>query len=223
MALVIPTAATAMLTAITEPFEFTFLFIAPALFAVHAVLTSVFAMVIYTLGVSGAAAANIGGIAGFIIPLINNHMDSLLVYFITGIIFVGLYFFIFRWAILKFNLATPGREKDEEVQMYTKQDYQDKKASEKSSSNREEDLSGTAKKAYGFLTGLGGADINNCTTRLRISVNDPEKLKDDSYFKKYGAHGVVRNGEAIQVIVGMDVPQVRDEFETRVNENKTLD
>lgn len=224
MALVIPTAATAMLTAITEPFEFTFLFLAPALFAVHAVLTSVFAMVIYALGVSGGAAATIGGIAGFIIPLINNHKDSLLVYFVTGIIFVGLYFFIFRWAILKFNLKTPGREENEEVQMYTKQDYKDKKSGEESPANEAEELSGTAKKAYGFLTGLGGADnitdINNCTTRLRISVDDPEKLENDAYFKQYGAHGVVRNGEAIQVIVGMDVPQVRDEFETRVNEEK---
>src|SRR5699024_6568659 len=103
---------------------------------------------------------------------------------------------IFRWAILKFNLNTPGREENEEVQMYTKQDYKDKKAGEESPANEAEELSGTAKKAYGFLTGLGGADnitdINNCTTRLRISVDDPEKLENDAYFKQYGAHGVVR-------------------------------
>lgn len=222
MALVIPTAATAMLTAITEPFEFTFLFLAPALFLVHALLTSAFAMIIYALGVSGGASANIGGFAGFILPLIDNHKDSLLVYFVTGFIFVAIYFFVFRWAILKFDLKTPGRDDSEEVQMYTKKDYREQQAGKTSEAEdaEAEKLTGAAKKAYGFLLGLGGAenisDINNCTTRLRISVKDPEKLESDEFFKQYGAHGVVRNGQAVQVIVGMDVPQVRDEFEQRV-------
>lgn len=225
MALVIPTAATAMLTAITEPFEFTFIFLAPALFLVHAILSAAFAMTIYALGVAGPAAANISGFANFMIPMFENHKDSILVYFATGFVFILIYFFIFRWAILKYDLKTPGREDTESIKMYSKQDYRDKQAKgEKVASSEETSLSGPAKKASGFLAALGGpeniVDINNCTTRLRVSVKDPEKLEEDAYFKQYGAHGVVRNGQAIQIVVGMDVPQVRDEFEKRVREGE---
>ncbi|GMA08791.1 PTS alpha-glucoside transporter subunit IIBC [Tetragenococcus halophilus subsp. flandriensis] len=223
LAIVVPTAATAMLAGITEPFEFTFLFLAPQLFAVHAVLSSIFAMTIYAFGIAGGFAANIGGITGVILPLVENHLNLIIIYFVTGIAFVFIYFFIFRWAILKFNIKTPGREETEEVHMYSKKEYKAKKAGGKTDTSSEEALSETAKKAVGFLAGLGGSenitDINNCTTRLRISVEDPEQLENDEFFKQYGAHGVVRNGKAIQVIVGMDVPKVREEFESRVESN----
>jgi len=228
LALVIPTAATALLTGITEPFEFTFLFLAPQLFAVHALLTATFAMTIYSLGVAG----NIGGglianITGFVLPLINNHLDAILIYYAAGVAFIGIYFFIFRWAILRFNIKTPGREEEtEEVQMYTKKDYKAKKADEKGApAPAGAGLKPTAKKAAGFLQAFGGpsniTNVNNCTTRLRISVEDPETLANDQFFKQHGAHGVVRKGQAIQVIVGMDVPQVRQEFETMVEEGKS--
>ncbi|MDN6640905.1 MAG: alpha-glucoside-specific PTS transporter subunit IIBC [Tetragenococcus sp.] len=224
LALVIPTAATAMLTGITEPFEFTFLFLAPQLFAVHAVLTATFAMSIYALGVAGNIGGGfIGNITGFVLPLLSNHLDAILIYYAVGILFIGIYFLIFRWAILRFDIKTPGREETEEVHMYSKKDYKAKKANEKGDVTAEDNLSGVAKKAAGFLDGLGGADnitdINNCTTRLRISVEDPEQLENDEFFKQYGAHGVVRNGKAVQVIVGMDVPKVREEFESRVENN----
>ncbi|MDN6195302.1 MAG: alpha-glucoside-specific PTS transporter subunit IIBC [Atopostipes suicloacalis] len=222
LALVIPTAATAMLTAITEPFEFTFIFLAPALFLVHAILSSIFAMTIYALGVAGPAAANISGFANFMLPMFNNHKDSIFVYFVTGIVFIFIYFFIFRWAILKYDLKTPGREESGKVKMYSKKDYREKK--ENAGNSSPESSSPLSEKAHGFLVGLGGAenisDINNCTTRLRISVKDPDKIEEDAYFKEYGAHGVVRNKEAIQIIVGMDVPQVRDAFEEEVAEDK---
>lgn len=209
LALIIPTALTAILTGITEPFEFTFLFLAPQLFFVHALLTATFAMTIYSLGVAG----NIGGgliahITGFLIPLFNNHLDSILIYHVTGIIFVLIYFFIFRWAILKFDIKTPGREiGDKEVKMYSKKDFKNKDG--KANVNQQ--------KAEHFLEGLGGseniADVTNCVSRLRLTVNDENKVKDDDYFKAGGAHGVVRKGKGIQIIVGMEVPKVREFFD----------
>ncbi|WP_317919657.1 PTS transporter subunit EIIC [Tetragenococcus halophilus] len=223
MALVIPTAATAMIAGITEPFEFTFLFLAPQLFAVHAALTSIFAMTIYAFGLAGGFAANIGGITGVLLPMAENHLDAIFIYFASGIVLTFIYYFAFRWVILKFNLKTPGREEDEEVHMYSKKEYKAKKAEEKGAASSDEGLSDVGKKALGFLNALGGtdniADINNCTTRLRISVKDPDQLENDAFFKNYGAYGVVRNGKAIQVIVGMEVPKVREEFERIVNDN----
>ena len=225
MALIVPTALTAMLTGITEPFEFTFLFLAPQLFFVHALLSASLAMTIYSLGVAGHIGGGlIAHISGFVIPLINNHLNSILIYWGVGLVFVAIYFFIFRWAILKFDITTPGREDDDQdVKMFSKQDYKDKKASSSAAASSGSSSGGNAaeQKATGFLEAMGGpdniADINNCTTRLRISVKDPDKLADDATFKSHGAHGVVRNGQAIQVIVGLDVPKVRDAFESRVN------
>ena len=125
---------------------------------------------------------------------------------------------------MKFDIKTPGREDDDQdVKMFSKQDYKDKKASSSAAASSGSSSGGNAaeQKAAGFLEAMGGpdniADINNCTTRLRISVKDPDKLADDATFKSHGAHGVVRNGQAIQVIVGLDVPKVRDAFESRVN------
>ncbi|GMA54299.1 hypothetical protein GCM10025857_56560 [Alicyclobacillus contaminans] len=152
-----------------------------------------------------------------------NHLDAIFIYFASGIVLTFIYYFAFRWAILRFNLKTPGREEDEEVHMYSKKEYKAKKAEEKGATSSEEGLNDIGKKALGFLNALGGtdniADINNCTTRLRISVKDPDQLENDAFFKNYGAYGVVRNGKAIQVIVGMEVPKVREEFERIVNDN----
>lgn len=218
LAVVIPTAATAMLVGITEPFEFTFLFLAPQLFLVHAILSAVFVMVIYSLGVSGGLVLNIGGM-GIMPALFENHWVEILIYIVTGLVFIGIYYFVFKWAIEKFQLKTPGREDNEEVHMYSKKEYRAKQAEAKEggSNKSDEDI---VNRAYAYLEGLGGADniadINNCTTRLRISVDDPDKVMDDSFFKQNKAHGVVRRGQAIQVIVGMDVPKVREAFEKEV-------
>ncbi len=210
LALIIPTALTAMLTGITEPFEFTFLFLAPQLFFVHALLTASFAMTIYTLGVAGNIGGGlIGHVTGFMIPLFNSHLDAILIYHITGIVFVVIYFLIFRFAILKFDIKTPGREVgNEDVKMYSKSDFKNKG---KGNSNPNQE-----KAAY-FLEGLGGSenieDVTNCVSRLRLIVKDEDKVKDDQYFKSGGAHGVVRKGKGVQVIVGMEVPKVREFFD----------
>ena len=126
--------------------------------------------------------------------------------------FIGIYYFVFKTVILKFDIKTPGREdNDEGVKFFSKADYKDKKGSAKGS-----DV--CARKASDFLDALGGAgnitDVTNCATRLRLTVADISLVQDASAFKAAGAHGLVTKGNAVQVIVGMDVENVRTEFET---------
>jgi len=208
--LLIPATLTAILVGVTEPLEFTFLFICPPLFAVHAFLAATMATIMYLAGVS----ANLGGglIDTFIpqvwLPLFYNHTAMIGTQIIIGLIFTGIYFLVFRTLIVRFNLKTPGRE-DAEVKLYTKADY---------TATRGAAAGKKPTQAAGFLQALGGAgnvdSINNCATRLRITVVDSAKVENDEIFKALGAHGVVRRGTAIQIIVGLNVPQVREQLES---------
>lgn len=212
--LLIPATLTAVLVGITEPLEFTFLFISPLLFAVHAVLAASMATVMYLCGVVG----NMGGglLDQFLpqnwIPMFHNHAGMMFTQIAIGLAFTVLYFAIFRTLILRFNLKTPGRE-DSEIKLYTKADY--KAARGQTTATSPETKLG---QAAGFLQALGGAgnieSINNCATRLRIALHDMAQTQSDDVFKALGAHGVVRRGNGIQVIVGLHVPQVREQLET---------
>lgn len=222
IALIVPTALTAILAGITEPFEFTFLFLAPQLFAVHAVLAGLLGATLYALGVAGDVGSGLlTVITKFIVPMWANHRGAVLLVFGVGFAFSIIYFLIFRFAILKWDIKTPGREENEEVKMYRKADYKEKKAGERAGKPVIAGGNAYTERAEVFLEGLGGpdniAEVNNCATRLRVSVIDDQLVKDDSFFKQGGAHGIVRKGKAFQVIVGMDVPQVRDQFEQMVN------
>ncbi|CAI0970910.1 alpha-glucoside-specific PTS transporter subunit IIBC [Serratia fonticola] len=212
--LLIPATLTAMLVGITEPLEFTFLFISPVLFVVHAFLAATMATVMYMCGVVG----NMGGglLDQFLpqnwIPMFHNHASMMFIQIGIGLAFTGIYFLVFRTLILRFNLKTPGRE-EAEIKLYSKADYQ---------ASRQQTTAAAAKatkqgQAAGFLEALGGASnilsVNNCATRLRITLVDMSLTQSDDIFKALGAHGVVRRGNGIQVIVGLNVPQVRDQIE----------
>lgn len=234
LALLIPVCLTAILIGITEPLEFTFLFLAPPLFAVHAFLAATLAATIYAFGVRGNMG---GGLIDFLfqnwIPLWNNHAGTYITQIIIGLCFTAIYFLVFRFLILKFDFKTPGREIDGgETKLYTKAEYKEAKKAGKLGANANEAGAATAtatdsytQRAQDFLALLGGAEnittVNNCATRLRVSVADETKVDaSDASFKDVGALGVVRKGKAYQVIVGMDVPQVRDRFEDMVNSQK---
>ncbi|HHQ6577043.1 TPA: alpha-glucoside-specific PTS transporter subunit IIBC [Serratia fonticola] len=212
--LLIPATLTAMLVGITEPLEFTFLFISPVLFVVHAFLAATMATVMYMCGVVG----NMGGglLDQFLpqnwIPMFHNHASMMFIQIGIGLAFTGIYFLVFRTLILRFNLKTPGRE-EAEIKLYSKADYQ---------ASRQQTTAAAAKEtkqgqAAGFLEALGGTNnilsVNNCATRLRITLVDMSLTQSDDIFKALGAHGVVRRGNGIQVIVGLNVPQVRDQIE----------
>jgi PTS system arbutin-like IIC component len=212
LGLLIPITLTAMLCGITEPIEFTFLFVAPALFVVHALLAATLATTMYLVGIVGQ---NDGGLIGQLsmnfIPLMKNHWQQLLLEIIIGLIFTAIWFLVFRFLILKFNLKTPGREDDnDEIEFGSKEKYIDKKAGK-----GQDDKEALCEK---ILEGLGGkdniVDVTNCATRLRVNVKDETLCKDDAYFKSIGTHGCSINGKAYQVIIGLKVPSVREKFET---------
>ncbi|EML9493910.1 PTS family protein IIC [Enterobacter ludwigii] len=226
--LLIPATLTAVLVGITEPLEFTFLFISPLLFAVHAVLAATMATVMYIFGVVG----NMGGglLDQFLpqnwIPMFHNHASTVFTQIGIGLCFTGLYFVVFKTLIERLNLKTPGRE-ESEVKLYSKADYKAARGQTTAPAAASQQVG----QAAGFLQALGGAanieSINNCATRLRIALVDMAQTQSDDVFKALGAHGVVRRGNGIQVIVGLHVPQVRDQLESLMktpstNEQTTL-
>lgn len=226
--LLVPATLTAVLVGITEPLEFTFLFISPLLFAVHAVLAATMATVMYTFGVVG----NMGGglLDQFLpqnwIPMFHNHAATVFTQIGIGVCFTGIYFVVFKTLIARLNLKTPGRE-ESEIKLYSKADYKAARGQTTAPAAASQQVG----QAAGFLQALGGAanidSINNCATRLRIALVDMAKTQSDDVFKALGAHGVVRRGNGIQVIVGLHVPQVRDQLESLMktpltNEQTTL-
>lgn len=209
--LVLPAALVAVFCGITEPLEFTFLFIAPMLFAVHAVMAGTLAATMYYFGVVGNFGGGVLDCALFQnwIPLWNNHYMTYVTQIAIGLCFTVVWFVVFRFLIVKLDLKTPGRG-DEPAKLYKKSDYKAKKAGEKAMDERD-------MKAAAFLEALGGkkniVDVTNCATRLRVTVKDDSLVQPVEVFMEGGAHGLVHNGTAIQVIVGLSVPQVRSRFE----------
>lgn len=214
--LLIPATLTAVLAGITEPLDFTFLFVAPVLFLVHSVLAATLTTVAYSFGVVGNFC---NGIIDWTalnwLPLFNNHASTFITQIVIGLIFSAIWFVVFRFLILKFDFKTPGREEDEveDVKLYTKNDYKEKEAAITASVVDDNSSS----KAQKIIDALGGKDniedVTNCATRLRVSVKDDKLVKGTNEFQKLGAHGVVKNGNAIQVVVGLSVPKVRGEVE----------
>ncbi|ELE6590505.1 alpha-glucoside-specific PTS transporter subunit IIBC [Vibrio alginolyticus] len=208
MGLVLGAAITAILTGITEPIEFTFLFIAPALFALHALLSATMATIAFMFGVSGNFQT---GLIDFIfqnwLPLAGNHAGTYVIQIIIGLMFTGVYFVTFRALILKYNILTPGRE-GADSKLYSKADYKEAKAVHNSSAS--------SSQASAFIEGLGGKEnidlLTNCATRLRVKVKDVSLVKENAFFTQHGAVNIVRNQESLQIIVGLTVPQVREDM-----------
>ncbi|MGP4060894.1 glucose-specific PTS transporter subunit IIBC [Halobacillus sp. H74] len=176
-------ALTSFLTGITEPIEFSFLFVAPLLFAIHAVFAGFSFMIMEILGVKIGQTFS-GGLIDFILfGVMPNRTDWWWV-IIVGLVFSVIYYFGFRWAILKFNLATPGREDEAED---------------------EEDDGEVGDLPFEILEAMGGQKnidhLDACITRLRVSVNDKESVNKNR-LKKLGASGVMEVGNNIQAIFG---------------------
>lgn len=214
LGLMIPATLTAVLTGITEPLEFTFLFVAPMLFAVHAVLDACLETLAFAMGVVGDFG---GGIINWVVlnwlPLGIYHYKTYIIQVVLGVIFAFIWFFVFTFLIKKFDLKTPDREDDDEdVKLYSKNEYLEKKDA------NGKKLSKSAQQALQYLELVGGAanvsEVTNCATRLRITLKDDSLLASESAFKTVGAHGLVHNGTAIQIIIGLSVPMVREEFES---------
>ena len=208
-------ALTSFLTGITEPLEFTFLFVAPLMYAIHCVLAGLSFMLMHIFKV-GVGMTFSGGLIDLILfgVLQGNKKTNWIWIVIVGIVYFFVYFFVFRFLILKFNYKTPGREEDsEETKLYTRADYNDKKGSN-DSSNEVSEL---------ILDGLGGLgnikDLDCCATRLRVAVKDSSKVVD-SLLKKSGASGIIKKGEGVQIIYGPRVTVIKSELEDYIDKIK---
>lgn len=209
--LLIPITLTAIVCGVTEPIEFTFLFIAPVLFVVHAFLAACLSTTMNLFGIVGVFSGGLIEMSSLnFIPLMSTHWKEYLLLLVIGLVYTAIYFVVFRFLIVKFDFKTPGREESDETKFYSKAEFRARQAG-----NVEMDKKTML--AAMIMEGLGGADniidVTNCATRLRINVKDETIVKDDAYFKGVGSHGISKNGKAMQVIVGMSVPSVREKFE----------
>lgn len=217
-ALVIPAALSAVVGGITEPLEFTFLFISPMLYGVYAILCAFLSTTMYLIGIRGDFTSGIiTWLAKNWIPLWPNHHGEYIKQIIIGLIFTAIFFIVFYYIIIKFDIKTPGRQDTGAAKLYTKKDYKQKQQSQGEidvAFSRDNEFK---IKASRFLEGLGGKEnidsVTNCATRLRTTIKDSTSVLDDDFFMENGAIGVVRRNNSVQVIIGISVPQVRDEFE----------
>lgn len=203
--LLLSAALTAMLTGITEPIEFTFLFVAPALYAIHCVLCGLSYMLMHMLNV-GVGMTFSGGLIDFFLfgVLQGNDKTNWIWIPIVGIAYFFVYYFLFSFVIKKFDLKTPGRDADSEAKLYTRKDLEARKQSDKT---RISSL---------ILQGLGGKDniknLDCCATRLRVTVINPS-LVEEAILKESGASGVIAKGEGIQIIYGPRVTVIKSNLE----------
>lgn len=190
---------TAMLTGITEPIEFTFLFLAPFLYyGIHVPLAGISFMLMDLLNVKVGMTFS-GGLIDFslfgILPGVTGADNNWYWIIIVGIVYAFIYFFLFRWYILKKDIKTPGRG-GAEAKMMSKAEYRELKAG----GDGEDQL------ILDIVEALGGkdniVDVDACITRLRVTVKDNSLVKDNAHWQSLGASGVVINGNAIQAIYG---------------------
>lgn len=208
--LLLSAALTSMVTGITEPLEFTFLFIAPAMYAVHCVYAGLAYMLMHILDVCVGMTFSGGLIDLTLFGIMQgNGKTHWLWIVVVGAAYFVLYYFTFSIMIRKMDLKTPGRESDsEEPKLYNRADFKEKTGVGSDGAA----ASGTDTVSATILRGLGGkanvTDVDCCATRLRITVADPDKVSD-GMLKRSGASGVVHKGNGIQVIYGPQVAVIK--------------
>lgn len=206
--LLLSAALACMATGITEPLEFSFLFVAPMLFAVQVILAGAAYMIAHILNIAVGLTFSGGLLDLFLFGILQgNAKTSWLRIIPVGIIYFLLYYGIFKFLILKFNLKTPGREdEDTETKLYTKADY---------NAAKESGVKGAEVSAL-ITAGLGGKanieDVDCCATRLRCTIKDPEKVQE-ALLKQSGSRGVILKGKGIQVIYGPQVAVLKTNLE----------
>lgn len=200
-----------MMTGITEPLEFSFLFVAPALFAVQVVLAGSAYMIAHILNIAVGLTFSGGFLDLFLFGILQgNAKTSWLRIIPVGIIYFFLYYFIFSFLIKKFDFKTPGREDDDtETKLYTKADVNARK--EKAGNTGAADPVSEA-----ITQGLGGkkniSDVDCCATRLRITVHDAARVNDE-IIKTTGSRGIVKKGQGVQIIYGPQVTVIKSKLE----------
>lgn len=195
--IMVSAALTSFLTGITEPIEFSFLFVAPILFGIHAIFAGLSFMTMQLLNVKIGMTFS-GGLIDFLLFGVVPNRTSWWLVILVGLVFTVVYYFGFRFAIRKWNLKTPGRENDE---------IEDKNAEKTNLKGQEH--------AIAVLKALGGkdniTDLDACITRLRVSIKDVKNV-NKAELKKLGAAGVLEVGNSIQAIFGTKAENIKTEI-----------
>lgn len=209
--LLLSAALTCMLTGITEPIEFSFLFVAPMLFAVQVILAGTAYMIAHILNISVGLTFSGGLLDLFLFGILQgNEKTSWLLIIPVGIIYFFLYYFIFSFLIKRFNLKTPGREDGgTETRLYTKADVRAAK-NDNGGADSNDEISVKITKGLGGKANI--SDVDCCATRLRCTVKD-SSLIDDAVLKSTGASGVIHKGNGVQVIYGPNVTVIKSNLE----------
>lgn len=210
--LLLSAALTSMLTGITEPLEFTFLFVAPLLYGIHCVFAGLAYMLMHVFRVGVGMTFSGGLIDMFLFGILQGNAKTNWIWIvIVGIGYFIVYYFLFGFLIRKLDLKTPGRDDSEEVKLYRRSDVEARKKGEGSATGTAVDeLSQT------ICQGLGGkkniSDVDCCATRLRCTVYKAE-LVNDALLKSTGASGVVHKGNGVQIIYGPRVTVIKSNLE----------
>lgn len=210
--LLLSAALTSMLTGITEPLEFTFIFVAPALYAIHCVLAGLSYMLMHIFSVGVGMTFSGGLIDLTLFGILQGNAKTNWIYIIlVGVVYFVVYYLLFSFIIKKFNLKTPGREDgDEEVKLYTRADVNARKEGAVQGDAAQDEVSPL------IVKGLGGkaniSDVDCCATRLRLTVFDAA-LVDEATLKASGAAGVIKKGNGVQVIYGPKVTVIKSNLE----------
>lgn len=223
--LLLSAALTSMLTGITEPLEFTFLFVAPLLYGIHCVFAGLAYMLMHVFNVGVGMTFSGGLIDLFLFGILQGNAKTNWIWVvIVGVFYFVVYYVLFSFLITKLDLKTPGRDDSEEVKLYRRSDVEARKKGAADVGSAEDELS-TA-----ICHGLGGkkniSDVDCCATRLRCTVYKAE-LVNDALLKSTGASGVVHKGNGVQVIYGPRVSVIKsnleDYLETAPNEEYVAD
>lgn len=226
--LLLSAALACMFTGITEPIEFSFLFVAPMLFAVQVILAGSAYMVAHILNIAVGLTFS-GGLLDLVIfgVLQGNAKTSWLRIIPAGIVYFLLYYFLFSFLIKKFDLKTPGREDDdEETKLYTKADVNARRTEAKEGESGSHAENSKDSRSAAIAMGMGGRNnitsVDCCATRLRCSIAD-SSLVDEKLLKSTGAVGVIVKGQGIQIIYGPQVTVIKSELEAYLAEEHEED
>ena len=233
--LLLSAALTSMLTGITEPLEFTFLFVAPLLYGIHCVFAGLSYMFMHIFNVGVGMTFSGGLVDLFLFGILQGNAKTNWIWIVVvGIFYFIVYYLVFRILILKMNYKTPGRGEEEEVKLYTRKDVEAKskkgsgadavkrlKADKMSGKSGTKGSDGSKNLSQMLLAkeickGLGGikniSDIDCCATRLRCTVTDGG-LVNEALLRETGAAGVIHKGTGVQIIYGPGVAVIKSELE----------
>lgn len=223
------------LTGVTEPIEFAFIFVAPVLYLIHAVLTGTALAVCYLLGIRIGFGFS-AGLIDYVLNFGKSNTTNPLLLLVVGLVYAVLYYFIFSFFITRFNLGTPGRG---EASTGLSADWilPESQRTPRASTATAQAVTSTGATTAGdrddvlageVLAALGGKanvqSVEGCITRLRLFVNDAEQI-DDARLKNLGASGVIKRGKIAQVVMGTQSDRIASRINrmlksTDINEEK---